>query len=175
MNAPNNPTLYSISQDFLALEDLLEQQAAADSSDLDVVAKWLEELNGTLDAKLERCVAWSREQEALAEVRKQEAQRLLDLAKTNDNRVKRVKDAIKAIFEQQGFKKVDTKLGAVSLRANGGKAPLECQATVETAPKEFVRLVPTLDTEKIRAALEAGQELGFAKLMPRGSHIRMGV
>jgi hypothetical protein len=168
----NNPTLYTIAAEFRALEDLIDEQANATEADLDVVARWMDEQQGALETKLSRCVAWIREQESLAQAREDEAKRLRDLAKVNTNRVSRLKEAIKFIFESQGLKKVETLMGNITLAGNGGKQPVAIDdVPLEAIEPRFTKVVR--DDEKIRAALEAGESLTFARALPRGSHIRV--
>lgn len=56
-----SPTLYTIGEEFIALERILEEQPdGATEADLDTVAHWLEELHGKLEEKLSRCIAYIR-------------------------------------------------------------------------------------------------------------------
>ena len=168
-----SPTLYAIAAEFRALEDLIDEQANATEADLDVVAKWMDEQQGALETKLSRCIAWIREQESLAQAREDEAKRLRDLAKVNTNRVARLKETIKFIFESQGLKKVETLMGNVTLAANGGKQPIELLVPVDRLPPECVRIVAEPDMDAIRDALKDGQSVTFARALPRSSHIRI--
>lgn len=168
-------TLYNIAQDFIALEQLIaeEQAGGHTEDDLDVVARWFEEMGGALEQKLQRCIAYVREQELLAVAAGSEADRLSEIKRIRENRVKRVKEAIKYVFEVQGLKRVETPLGAVTLAANGGKAPMELLKPVEELPAEHIKWTPTADADGIRARLEKGETLTFAILKPRGQHVRI--
>jgi len=44
---------------------------------------------------------------------------------------------------------------------------------VETLPAEFVRVIKSVDAEAVRAALEAGEDVKFATLEARGTHLRI--
>ena len=165
-------TLYTIAAEFRALEDLIDEQANATEADLDVVARWMDEQQGAFETKLSGCIAWIREQESLGQAREDEAKRLRDLAKVNSNRVARLKEAIKFVFESQGLKKVETPMGNVTLAGNGGKQPVAIDdVPLEAIEPRFTKVVR--DDEKIRAALEAGESLTFARALPRGCHIRI--
>lgn len=169
-----SPTLYTIGEEFIALERILEEQPdGATEADLDTVAHWLEELHGKLEEKLSRCIAYIREQEALSEARLAEAQRLRESAAVPANRVKRLKEAIRFVFETQGLKKIETALGNVTLAGNGGKAPLEVLVPVDQLPDDCKRVVVEPDLDAIRAVLAKGESVTFARALPRGNHIRI--
>jgi hypothetical protein len=173
MNAPM--TLYVIDGDFRALEDLLEQAAeGASEADAAVVSAWLEELHGKLDEKAERCVRYIRTQEAMRDALVSEAERLKARAAVHDNRVKRLKEALRFVMSAAGTKKIETPAGAVSLVANGGKQPVALLVPLDAVPDGVCRFEKKIDDEKIREALEAaGGTTDYATLQARGFHIRV--
>ena len=57
-----------------------------------------------------------------------------------------------------------------NIAKNGGKQALTIDGDV---PEEYTKTVIENDTEKIRADLEAGKELPFAHLEPRGESLRI--
>lgn len=168
-------SLYNIAEDAIALEMLLaeDQPGGHDEKDLDVVAKWLEEMAGTLDAKLVRCIAYMREQTLLAAAADEEAKRLAEIKRIRLNRVERVKKAIQYVFEVGDIRRVETKLGAVTLAENGGQQALEVFRPVDELPREHVKITTAPDNDSIRARLEAGETLTFARLKPRGFSVRI--
>lgn len=115
------------------------------------------------------------EMQARAEVRKAEARRLMDLAASDDNRAKLLKERLKSFFQLHDIKTVDTARYRLSLAKNGGKAPLilDDSIPVTQLPEQFQRISIDADTAKIREALEAGESLPFAHLAERGESIRM--
>lgn len=172
MNAP--VTLYTITQEFIALEDLLEEQAGATEADADVVAGWLAELEGSLASKVERCVRYIRTQEALSQAMTEEAARLRARADVHDNRVKRLKDAMRLAMATAALTKIETPAGAVAVQRNGGKQPVSLLVPLEAVPDDVCRLEKKIDDEKIRAALEAaGGSTDYAVLQERGTHLRI--
>ena len=42
---------------------------------------------------------------------------------------------------------------------------------IEKIPQAYISMKPVADVEKIRKELEAGGELEFARLKPRGEHL----
>lgn len=169
----SGPTLYTIGEEFRVLEEITDTQEDATEADLDVVAKWLDELNGKLETKLERCVAYIREQEALAAAREEEAKRLRESAAAPMNRVKRLKEAIRFVLEAQQIKKIETGLGTISVCGNGGKQPIEVLVPVDHLPLECKRVTVEPDLDAIRDVLAKGESVTFARALPRGSHLRI--
>lgn len=167
------PSLYHLSADMAALEDLLdlalESGAEADAAAIDA---WLDELQGSLADKLGRVARWRATELALAAAGKAEAKRLTDRAKVREARVERVEAAVQALMERLGAKKVDTDVATFSLQKPGGKDPV---VVVDDAvlPDDLVRVKREADKEAIRAALEAGRDVPGATIQQRGLVLRV--
>lgn len=181
MNAPQSKiSLYAISQQFAALEELIDSaNGVLTESEADVVERWFRELAGTLEDKLRNCIAWAREQEAFADAAASEAGRLLDLAKARRARVIRLKNVIRDLFEQQGIKKIDTDLGPVRRVRNGGKPPLLHIETLSESdllglPADCRRTVVEPCRDAIRARVEAGEKIGEVRIGERAERIDLG-
>lgn len=170
-------TLFQIGADAQALNDLLVELEGdiSDPAVAEAIDEWLQETGDALDKKLDGYGALIREREALAAARKAEAQRLLDLAKTDENTVKRLKDRLQFFFENNGISKQETARFKFSLAANGGKAPVIIDGNYkpDEVPFSFQKQVVDFDKEEIRKALEAGDELSFARLGERGRSLRI--
>ena len=71
--------------------------------------------------------------------------------------------------------KLETATGRVlAIQKNGGKQPLVVDwLPLEELPERFQKVTITEDREKIAEALAAGEELTFARLEPRGTHLRI--
>jgi len=172
MNAPI--TLYQITGEFLALEDILADASTGTIQDAEVVARWLDELEGNLAAKVERCIRYMQTQQALADAMRAEAKRLQERAAVHEHRIDRLKDALKHAMSAAGTKKIETPAGAVTLAQNGGKQPLALLVPLEQVPDSVCRFEKKIDDEKIREALEAaGGTTEYATLQARGFHIRV--
>lgn len=167
------PSLYHLSADMAALEDLLdlalESGAEADAAAIDA---WLDELQGSLADKLGRVARWRATELALAAAGKAEAKRLTDRAKVREARVERVEAAVQALMERLGAKKVDTDVATFSLQKPGGKDPVVV-ADDAVLPDDLVRVKREADKEAIRAALEGGREVPGATIQQRGLVLRV--
>lgn len=174
---PAGRTLWEIGSDLEALEDLL-MEVGGDVTD--------EEAERAIDAWLEE----TRE----AEIQEKEAARLMERAQVNRNAVRRLKDRLLAYMDRRGTPKLSGNLYSFTASDNGGKLPLivddvdpmtlppqyrkavmvllcPTDETLEALKDQCAKLEVEPDGDAIRAALEAGQELDFARFGQRGRHI----
>lgn len=163
----------------LALEELI-LEAGGDITDEEterIIDDWFSEIKTDRDEKLDNYAALIRMLEVRADVRKQEADRLLALAKPDRNLAKRLKARLKFYFERTGETTVSTKRYRISLVNNGGSLPVHLDeylaAHPEEIPEGYRRVVFEPDLVKIREALERGEELEFASLGERGKSLRI--
>lgn len=183
MNAPHNsPSLYALASSFLALSDLLEELDEAGTPTADVAAtvqKWIEELDGHAAVKLEavgRFIVQQQVEAAAAigalEAAEAEMQRLRKRVAVSGNKVKRLKEGVLLLMQTMGQPAVKTQTFTFTETKNGGKLPL----TVDDVDPMTVG--PDLTTtiinhDAVRARLEAGQRLAWARLADRGTHLRI--
>ena len=167
-------TLFAISDDLEKLSDLLDE-CGDDAQQKELINNWFEQLGSERDLKLDSYCALVAEMLARAEVRKVEAKRLMELASTEENRAKLLKDRLKWFFETHNIKTVETVRYRLSLAKNGGKAPLILKDGVlpTELPEHFQKVSIDPDTTAIREALERGEQLDFAVLGDRGTSIRI--
>ena len=168
------PTLYEIVDDLVALEDLLDEQAEADEADADVVARWLDEIEGEFEDKVDRTVSVVRALEARRDVRKREADRLAQLARYDDHAAARIKQRVLELLDVAGRKWVVTTHYSVTAATAGGKQPLLVDdVDLNALPPEFVRVRAELDQTAVRTLLESGEDISFARLGERGRYLKI--
>lgn len=167
-------TLFSISDDLQRLNDLLDE-VGDDSQQQELISQWFETLGEERDRKLDSYAALISEMQARADVRKAEARRLQELAASDENRARLLKERLKSFFQLHDLKTIETPRYKLSLQRNGGKAPLilDDSIPVTQLPEQFQRVSIDADTAKIREALEAGESLPFAHLGQRGESMRI--
>ena len=171
-------TLFDIGHDLIALATLLEERDG-NVTDPDVeaaVAAWFKELEADEANKLEsyRCLIAQWEMEAAAS--KAEAEQWQKRAKSREDRVAWLKAKALAYLEYTGRKEATCASGKTfRVCANGGKLPLEIVDGTRTGDvgMEYLKVYTDFDREKIREALEKGQQLEFARLNGRGTHLRI--
>lgn len=167
------PSLYHLSADMAALEDLLDvAMESGDDADAKAIDAWLDELQGSLADKLGRVARWRATELALAAAGKAEAKRLTDRAKAREARVDRIDAAVQALMERIGSKKVDTDVATFALQKPGGKDPVVV-ADDAVLPDSCVRIKREADKEAIRALIESGVDVPGATIQPRGLVLRV--
>lgn len=167
-------SLYSITEDLLALDQLIED-AEGDITDVEeVVNEWFGELGDELEIKLDNYAAYIRELEARAKVRKEESDRLASRARTAKNNADFLKGRLQWFFEMRSLKKMETPRFTLTLQKNGGKLPLLIDVETEKLPEIYqLPQPPIADKDAIRAALEEGEEIEGCALGERGQSIRI--
>lgn len=168
-------TLFNITDDLLALEELLSEVGGdvSDEQAEEAIMQWLAEIGDDRNAKLDGYVTLIAEFEARAEMRRREAARIANRAKIDENNCERLKDRLKNFFQIMGYKTVETDYHRITLANNGGKQPLILTVPPSLLPKEFQKEIIEADKDKIRQALEGGAVLDFAELWDRGQSIRI--
>jgi hypothetical protein len=172
-------TLYAITDDLLRLNDLLEG-LEGDLSNAGVmegaVTFWLESLEQEQAAKLDSYVGLLKTLRMEATAAKAEKEQWAMKERIRTNRADYLERRLKEHLEKTGQTKVQTASGrVVSVVKNGGVAPVEIKAGVvpTDVPADFQKVTVEIDKAAVRAALTAGQELAFAELLPRGTHLKV--
>ncbi len=130
----------------------------------------LESIDGEIENKADNYAKIIKELESKQKARKEEAKRLTDSAKVFENRVKALKNNLFNAMKETGKTKFATNLFSFNIAKNGGKQALTIDGDV---PEEYTKTIIENDTDKIRKALENGENLSFAHLEPRGESLRI--
>ena len=161
-------TLIDISTELLALNDALDALDGDSEQQTEELYAWftelLEDATEARNRKLDNYAALITELEARAEIRKQEAKRLADRARVDSNRAASLKMMLQEFFACHDLKSVETARYKLTLASNGFVLDL---------PDEYLEWSAEPDRAKIRAALEAGEVLTFARLGERGQSMRI--
>lgn len=179
-------TLFEIGADLNALNDLLEE-TGGEVTDIEVekaIDKWLSENRDNLAAKLDGYAHiidrlehsagfWKNE----AAYYGKEAARLKGHVQTNEANIARLKRRLCEFFLFMGMQKIETPLHKFSIQSNGGEKPLvyptEWNDRPNLIPAEYQKTITILDKEKLRTALEMGQEIEGCKIGEPGYHLRI--
>lgn len=138
--------------------------------DEQMVFDTLESIEGEIEDKADGYAKIIKELESKAKIRKEEAKRLTDSAKVFENRIKSLKQNLYFAMKTIGKTKFSTNLFNFSIVTNGGKQALTIDGDV---PKEYTKTIIENDTDKIREALEKGENLEFAHFEPRSESLRI--
>lgn len=159
-------SLYDLGQNYEAVLNMIYDEDIDEQMILDT----LEGIEGEIEDKADGYAKIIRELESKQEARKAEAKRLTDSAKVFENRVNNLKKNLFNTMKQTGKTKFSTNLFSFNIVTNGGKQSLTIDGDV---PEEYTKTKIENDTEKIRQALENGEDLPFAHLNPRGESLRI--
>ena len=169
-------TIFDIGADLEAIDQLMEE-LDGDISDPVVekaLTEWFEQAQSDLGAKLDNYVNYAKRLESVRVAAKAEADQYAKRVQVIDNRIKSLKWRLADFFDRSGRRTCETATGRkVRLQANGGVQTLELdEIDISHIPVRFRKTVVTIDTAVIRDALNAGEILPFARLLPRGESIR---
>ena len=89
-----------------------------------------------------------------------------------ENNKKRLKDMIIAAMDALGVKELDAGDVTFKLQNAGGQLAIEYEDGI-TVPEKYTKLTIETDTQLVRKALEAGEELNFAHFAPRGRVLKI--
>ena len=171
--ATKQRTLLDISDDMLALADLLEEVGGEITEEKaeEAISLWFRELGKERDKKLDGYAALITELERREDVRKLEAKRLTARAKVDGNAAQRLRGRLYEFFKAQGISQLVTDRFNLGIVNNGGVCPLEYLLPAEKVPSEFQKVTIGYDNDAIRKALDAGEDLGFARYGERGDRL----
>lgn len=176
MNRKARTTLLDIGQELTALSELM--LSAADEDGVlppDVEAQleaWFAELSSDLETKIDNTAAFHRVLKLRAAIRKEEAERMLALHKIDANLAERIKRRLHLFMTTQGPQKIKTRRFTLSVCGNGGVQPMDVDQGIDISHLPIKYRKEVLDHDAVRADLEAGAKLAWARLRERGSHLR---
>ena len=153
-------------QDFVTQNEGLEDEQAYRDT--------LEGLQGELDDKVSQWARCIKNLEGERDAIKAEGDRLTKRARSIDNEVKHMKETLLMYLKAAGVSKAGDAVIKASIVKNGGQAPLEIDLIPVDLPENFQKITIDADKEAIRAALEGGQQLEWARIGERGEHVKIG-
>lgn len=194
--SPRKQNLFDIGHDLNQIAEAYDQleEQGTDEVYLASIEAFFGQLLDQRDAKLDGYAALITQRLAHAKIRTDEANRLRGLAKIDENLAERLKARLKEYFDQEGITKIETALHKFAIQNNGGVLPLVLVEGLEPEglPEEFRKLTVTVDSEKLREAVEAGEapmvpnllfdaftdgdqpeQVPAARIGDRGSHLRI--
>lgn len=171
--------LLNLTQNAAALESIILEYAEAHDGTIegveDQIEAWFRETSDSLESKLEGIARLIREWEAKAKTRKEEAKRLMDAAKADENRVERLKAWTKFCLESQGMTKAEAGPYTFAIQKNGGVAPIAYIVDDPAQwPERFQKHEISVNRDAVREYLSAGNVLeGLAVMNERGTSLRI--
>lgn len=163
--------LYQLSAEMAALDEILSQVENVDTPECKALIERAMDLTTERKIKIEGCCRFIRELESRAVARREEAKRLNARAEIAENAAERVKEFLLKAMQLVGAKKEDTEHFTVTVKNNGGKAPMTVDDDKVPAAYTTLETEIKIDKERIRAELESGAKLPFARLGERGTQL----
>jgi hypothetical protein len=176
--------LFEIAPDLKACEDMqarLADDPEAGELQRVMLDEWFSQVKEEEGQKLDSYVHLIRraeEREAIhraeAEQVKMELERREQSADSEAAFAERLKKRLKDYLEFTGRAEITTaSLRRIAIQKNGGKQALhiDLAEVPPTMPDLYVKVERKFNTEEIRRALESGEEVSFARLLPRGTRI----
>lgn len=177
-------SLLEIGDDFRALDALLSEcndvdtDAAKAFCDAEgVLHRWFDELSTNESVKIDNYRHYIRTLERDIAVAQSLEDQYRKERKTREGRIAWLKDRMKQYMELRGKDRIVTDtLGEVRIQRNGGKLPILPEGWADGLDPTLIHPMytkPVVDTEAVRASLEEGNKLEFARLGERGTHVRI--
>lgn len=136
----NNLSLYEITSGFPALmenEEITEEDKK----------KIEEELTLLLQKKSQNIIGYTKNIELTINAMKEEEKRIVDNRKVLENKISKFKEYVKECMENNGFTKIETELGTLSI----AKSPTSVEIVNEDeVPNEFKQEVVTIKIDKTK-------------------------
>lgn len=136
----NNLSLYEITSGFPALmenEEITEENKK----------KIEEELTLLLQKKSQNIIGYAKNIELTINAMKEEEKRIADNRKALENKISKFKEYVKECMENNGFTKIETELGTLSI----AKSPTSVEIINEDeVPSEFKQEVVTVKIDKTK-------------------------
>lgn len=174
MMVVNELTLYGISKEMIAMEELWEMAIDEETGEIKDSAL-LEELQQgietTLKEKSADIVKYYKNRDSLIESIDKEIKRLQELKKIGEKKQDSFKNYIKMCMEKMGVKKIETSNGNISLRKTPESVELIDEEIIPEKFKTTVQLEKISKTD-IKKALQEGEEVPGATLK-RGMSINI--
>lgn len=157
-------TLFELTNEFRALYELMTEP----DTDEQIISDTLEGLKGELEVKGAGYVSVINQLQMEADKADELSKAFKAKADTRKNNINRMKDMLKTAMSEIGTNTIEAGDYTIKLQKNGGKQPMIVDGEV---PNDYLKVIYEQDKDKIRKALEDGEELSFAHLEERGKHI----
>ena len=170
-------TLFELSAELRELEEVLLSQDGEFTDDEPgrLLEVYFDKLTGEIDRKIENYCGLIQKLKYRSEAGRAEIKRIGELATADENAMERLKARLKTFVEQHG--KIRTPTVSVWVQNNSSApliVPIEWEQDPEKAPKNFQKVIVTLDNTAIREAIKAKLALPKGVYVDKpGTHLRI--
>lgn len=176
-------SLFALTGEYNQLYDMMTE--TEEPVDEEVIKDTMDAIMGSIEVKSEGYVAILNQLAMEEDACNQQIEKWMYRKKVRENAQKRLKERMVQAMEAIGKNEIKAGTTTICLRNNGGKLPLRYfsedvadipkeSIDIQKVPKEYRKTVitETIDTNKIRSALDRGEKLNFVKYGERGKGIR---
>lgn len=161
--------LYDLKESYKQIAECLYEEEMDNTQLVILLSQIDEEIENKADGYAKLIMNMKSDVEAL----QAEENRLASRRKRLETRIDTLKQNLKEAMEETGKTKFQTSLFSFNICKNGGKQAIEYNDNIklEELEERFTKL--ELNKDEVRTALEDGEYLEFAKLLPRGESLRI--
>jgi hypothetical protein len=165
-------SLYQIKTEMMSLLDAFARYGRDSDEAASAIREHAAAIAEAFDAKADDYAALIRVCETRAAARREESERMQQLAKDDEALAERLRKALLDAMDTTGRVRVDTPRFRIAVRGNGGKIPVIIESASDL-PTEFVvpKITHEIDKTAIREALERGVPVSGARLGERGKRL----
>ena len=160
-------TLFDLTAEYLTIMELLTDPDQPEQ----VITDTLDAIMGEIEVKSEGYVAVLNHLKMELEACKIHEQAWKRKKQVRENNIKRMKKALADTMIATEKEEIKAGDNTIKLVNNGGKLPLEITVDVDDIPNAYTIIKKEPNNDKIRAALDAGEELPFAHYGERGKNV----
>lgn len=165
-------TLYSLTEEYLELLNMLEDEEIDEQMILDTI----EGMDGEIEHKADNYAKLIRNIESSNEAIKKEVERLNNRKTTFENRIKSLKEHLYNSMKVTGKTKFTTELFSFNIQKNGGKRALTIDKDLELIPDDYrIKQPDKIDGDKVRDLIKdlGDDKCEFAHLEPQSEGLRI--
>jgi hypothetical protein len=165
-------TLYKMKDEYLDLLRLIDEELEIGEDPDQSVIDALDAKKDDIREKIDNVCKIIAELEAKAHARRVHAERFENRAAHAESHARQLKQYLHRTMQGMEWSHFESEEFTLRICGNGGVRPL---AFTDEVPDEYkiTKTQEVADMEAIRKKLEAGEELAFAELQERGTHLRI--
>jgi hypothetical protein len=171
------PSLYTLTEDLLALDQLLAEEGGdvTEESKGAALESWIKEFNWKMSDKIDGYAGLIKNWESDVSACAEERRRLQLREKIILNRVDRLKNMARLAMSMLNTRKMEGSKFTITLAKNGGVLPMELTVEPDKVPEKFIWVERSPDMAAIRTALEAcdPDAEAIARFGERGESVRV--
>lgn len=161
-----NLSLYQITSAFPKLIDQ-EEMSEEDKKEME------KELTELLQQKSQNLIGYARNMELTIEAMKNEEKRISEQRKILESRLTKFKEYVKECMEQNGFTKIETQLGALSIAKNPISVEIYDEAQISDEYKTKVIEIKVDKTAIKKVLKETGEIIPGTKIIDNKTSLRI--